>query len=501
MFDGQSIFIKYWFIGEPLISMIQGTYYLSILPGMKEGISSSIISGNNIGIIKNIPEDRKEAALEVLKFFTSKEYQKEKFGDKTFITGIDELWSDEEACGNGFCDIVKSTQYTPEPEFLREGNDDYRKRYKKYLYELLYNNITVEETLKRINDIKDIYYISVDIKNSYVGLICFILFSVLSILMISSIIFLFRENFRPFIMFLPDGFWVITILGSIFILWVPLISYGPVNTLKCHMKTLLLSIGYTISVCPIMYKLIIQFPENNKLFTWIYRHKYLFLLYNILIDVLVNSVSLIDSCTIQKIFVEYGESFENCIYDGEYSIILLFIYKLVVIILILFLVFVEWNNSATMYDMRIIILALYIDIISITLIFVFYNIQIKNYISSFIVQAINTTIISLSNYILFYGIRILLGFMRKQNIKLEFINKINDSFINNETQLKSETFNSNNNNNSIYKSEVMNDSEDNENSESVTINRSSFIKRMINYHYLSKSYSSSTSSAYNTFSN
>jgi len=41
-------------------------YYKSILPGIKQGISGFFIDGNNIGIIKNISEDKKEAALEVL---------------------------------------------------------------------------------------------------------------------------------------------------------------------------------------------------------------------------------------------------------------------------------------------------------------------------------------------------------------------------------------------------------------------------------------------------
>jgi len=50
-------------------------YYKSILPGIKQGISGFFIDGNNIGIIKNISEDKKEAALELLKFFISKEYQ------------------------------------------------------------------------------------------------------------------------------------------------------------------------------------------------------------------------------------------------------------------------------------------------------------------------------------------------------------------------------------------------------------------------------------------
>ena len=513
LMDGNSIFLKYWIIGEPLLSDVLQKYYISIIPGMKEGISGSILSGNNIGIIKNIAEDRKEAALEVLKFFTSKDYQKEKFKANLLSTGIDELLNDEEACENGICDLAKAIQYTVEPEFIKDQSEDYSKRYQKYIYQYLYENKTIEETLKKIKDITDIYYIALNTENSYIGLVCFIFFSILSILMLLSLIFIIKENFRPYVMFLPEDLWIITVLGSVLILWIPFISYGPVNTLKCHVNLLLLSIGYTLSVCPTMYKLIARFPEDNKLIIWIYKHKYLFLLFNILIDGLMNSVFLIKLCTSQKVLIEDGESFEKCKYNGEYSFILLMIYKFIVIALILFLVFVEWNNPSTKYDMRFIILALYIDILSIILIYVFHVIKIKNYKLFFLVQAINTTTISLSNYLFLFGFRILLGLIRKQSIKLELINRINDSFINNETQLQSKTCSSssnnnkndnNNNNNFIYKSNVMNDNGNTVNSESLSSgNKTNFITRMISYHYSSKLYISSSSNiaATNTFNN
>jgi len=495
LLDGKSIFLKYWFIGDPLIGMVQSHYYLSTLPGMKEGIFGSILSGTNIGIIKNISEDKREAAIEVLKCFTNKEYQKVQFKKKVFFTGIDELWNDEETCTNGLCDIVKSMQYTVEPEFIKEGPENYRKKYQKYINEFMYENKTIEETLKKINDIKNRYYISLNTKNSYVGFIWFIFISVVSIIMLLSLVFLFTENFRPFFMFLPDGFWIITILGSMMILWIPLIGYESVNTLKCHMKFLFICIGYTLSVCPTMYKLIIQFPEDNKLFTWIYKHKYLFLLLNILIDVIMNSFSLIKLCTLQTVLVEDGESYEKCKYNGEYSFILLIAYKFVVMAFILFLIFVEWNNSSTLYDMRFIILALYIDILSTILVFIFHVIKIKNYVLFFTVQSINTTVISFSNYIFLYGFRIVLGFMRKQNIKLEFINRINENFINNETQLKSKTCNNNTNNDySIYKTNVMDDSENNGNETSTSVNKSNFIRRMINYHFSTESCNTSSMS-------
>jgi len=216
----ESVFIKYLLLGKPLIEEIR--YYRSILPGIKKGISGFFIDGNNMGIIKNISEDKKEAALEVLKYFTSKEYQIKIFNEKC-IPAISELWYDEELCKNELCDIAKSDQFTMEPEFIKDKPDYYRKKYQKYIYQYLYgNDITVDEASKHIEDLTKVYYVSLDTKNSYVGLICFVFFSVISAFMLLSLIFIFVDNFNPFFMFLSEEFWIITVLGSIMVFWIPL---------------------------------------------------------------------------------------------------------------------------------------------------------------------------------------------------------------------------------------------------------------------------------------
>jgi len=94
----------------------------------------------------------------------------------------------------------------------------------------------------------------------------------------------------------------------------------------------------------------------------------MFLLLSVLVDVLLNSISLINPYTPYTIMAENGEKFEICKYNGEYSIIILIVYKLLVILLLLFLIFVEWNFSDTLYDLKLIILTQYISILSIILI-------------------------------------------------------------------------------------------------------------------------------------
>ena len=99
-------------------------------------------------------------------------------------------------------------------------------------------------------------------------------------------------------------------------------------------------------------------------------------------------------------------------------------------------------------------------------------------------NTINTTIISLSNYLFFYGFRVILGCIRKQNVKLELINRINENFISNESKILTKSNTGNNKNSIICKSNEISDEEDNnENRRSTSIKKTSFIDRMINYHY------------------
>ena len=495
--DGKFIFLKYFLVSEPLINMIQSFHHLSILPGINEGISGTTVDGNNMGIIKNIAENKKEAALEVLKFFTSKEYQRNKFILKKTITVIKDLWYDEEVCKNELCDVLKNSQIIIEPEFIKNRKDDAWKKYQSSIYQYLFENQTMDETLKQIYDVTKIYHIDLSTNNTYVGLICFIYIIIVSVLMLLSLIFIFKENFQPFFSFLPDDLWIITVIGTVLILCSQFFSYGPVSKLKCHLLPLSLSIGFTFNVCPILYVLIIQFPEYNKISKWVNNHRILFLLFNILIDICLWSTLLINPYTKEKIFNENGEIFEICKFNGEYSIIIMLIYKIVVMTLMLLLIFVEWNISVIMYDLRFIVAALYIDILSIFIIYIFYLIKLKNYVLYFIFKIFIATVVSLSNYIFLYGFRILLGFTRKQNLKIQFINNINENFINstNINQSKSTNIHS-----SIYISKTTQNSEENEDPSSIMTSNSSFFRRMINYHY-SKELSVTSTFNYTTTNN
>jgi len=466
LFSGKAIFLKYWYIIEPMKSMIP--YNISVLPGLKKGISGSMVVSNNLGITKNIPEEKIDSVLKVFNYISSFDYQKKMFVNGVTLTSITQFFDDEEICKVAPCELNKSLQYTAEPKYITNGPEDYAKKFKESIYQYLYKNKSLEETLKSINDITKTYSVSLNTEFSSIGLICFILIIVVSLLMLLSLYFLKIKKFNNFFSFLSKDFWIVTVIGSIIILWIPLTNYGSIEPVKCHLKPFLMSIGFTFITYPSLQKLISQFPEENKILTWVTKNKYIFLLISILMDISLSCIFFINPYTRKTIINEDGENFDICKLNGVYSLIIMMIYKFTSLFLLLFLLFVEWNISANTYDMRLIISATYVNILSGILIIIFYNIQIKNYTAYFILQISITSFISISNFIFMYGFRILLIFFDKQNVELELIEKIRNNFMTSGVQSTTVSF--------------ISSSKFEENSNTSSMKKSNFFSRMVEYH-------------------
>jgi len=138
LFNGKSIFLKYWLINKQLLSAIP--YASSILPGLKSGISGSSIIGTYIGIYRDLPNDKKEDVVEVFKYITSKEFQLKVGG----IPGITELLNNAKICESYSCDIIKNIQFTGEPKFIREGTEEKKNNYRNLIYQFLFEDKSID---------------------------------------------------------------------------------------------------------------------------------------------------------------------------------------------------------------------------------------------------------------------------------------------------------------------------------------------------------------------
>jgi len=200
-------------------------------------------------------------------------------------------------------------------------------------------------------------------------------------------------------------------LGSILILWIPLFSYGSIKSLKCNLRLLLFFIGYTFNFSPILYQLISHFPKKSEISIWVHKHRYMYLLLDLLIVI---------------------ENLKMCEYKGKFSIIILTGYIVIRIFLILQLLFIERNISETKVERKFIISTLYFDILyfilSVILCALSTNIKIKSYVTHFVIQTVNFIVISITNFIFLYCCRLFIR-IKHFSLKIEEVSKNHFNFI------------------------------------------------------------------------
>ena len=116
---------------------------------------------------------------------------------------------------------------------------------------------------------------------------------------------------------------------------------GNINVFKCHLRLYLLAIRFSLNMVTFLYKLINNFPKENKISKWIEQHRYLFLLSFIIIDLIMNGLLLIEPYEIKNI-EKNGEQFNVCelrtIFNEMIEYFFAFI-KFIVFISIILLIF------------------------------------------------------------------------------------------------------------------------------------------------------------------
>ncbi|ORX79252.1 periplasmic binding protein-like II [Anaeromyces robustus] len=407
LLTGNAIFLKFWYLQHD-----ESMYTTTPLPGKKEGVSGSLVGGYNIGISKYLNDEKKSAAFEVLKFITSKETQRDCILKFHVFSGIKSLYEEEEVCKVVSCPAIKDAEpFTFMGIDTNEYNiDNVFEKYRKFLYEYLYENKSINEVLKKVDDITKYYYLTVKTDDSYVGLIILITFFVISFIMGLSLIFLFIKRIKRHFQFLPNDFWILSISGSFIYMCTIFTLYGDTTNLKCQLKMVLLSFGFILSLIPILYILIIHFPEDNEILGWIKEHRHHFLVTIIVIEILLNSLLFISPYNIVNVIISNGQNFHKCLMQDTMGINIFYLIitlDFIILLSILLLIFIEWNLVETYYYTRFLITIIAMDIVSL-IIFTFISyIDINNYIAYNLILACNIFAFSISNYIFIYGVRLI----------------------------------------------------------------------------------------------
>jgi len=414
--EQKAIFVKFYSIPFP-------NYKMTIIPGIKKGISGSFIVGYNIGISDAITEERKKASLEVVKYLTSKEIQKKYVVLGESISGINSLYYDEEVCAIVNCEAYKNVQpVVRKIDTYPFDNLEYDKKFTNFVYGYLFENKSISETIKGIEDITKIYKISLDTKDSSVGLTMFIILISVIVFMVMSLLLLYIKKYNIYFLSLSKDFWFVFMIGLTFLLCTGFTRMGNVTTFKCFLYPVFAIFGFSLTVIPFLHKMIVFFPEQNKISAWTEKHRYVFFLPFIVIDGILLLLFYFNGYDIKPVILNEGKHFEICQLKNIYGIVFLSLvvgYKLLITLLIIILGYVEWNISVIHMDIQCFISVIYIDILSLILLRITDLISIKSYILNFLIKVLIMMIVAIANYILLYGFQFFISFIKVKDEEIK----------------------------------------------------------------------------------
>jgi len=434
MITKNAIFIKFWYVST------FPDYNVTALPGWKEGVSGSISNTLNVGINRYISDERKKAAVEVLTFMTSKEIQKKVFIANNIYSGIGSLYNDEEVCSMIECQLAKDAQPFKAMTFDTKYYDinKYIEKYRNTVFDYLYRNKSISEVINTIDNMTKMYSLLINSDETVLGLVIIIFYSVITVLMISSILFMYIDKFKLEFKCLPNFYWLLSIVGSIIILNSVLTVFGDVTELKCKLRTIGIIIGFDISLFPFFFKLIIDFPEENKLSIWVIKHKCFFLIVILGMIIMANLILLYSPYEIKIILPTSGEIFQKCRKFksfGKYLFPITLIFQTLYVLCMLFLIFIEWNIEETKYELKYVLSTIFIDILFTILYITMSIIRIDTFLLYNIGYSFLLIFFSISNFTFIYGIKIIYGIFRKK--------KKDGDFDENEFIKKNQEFNEN----------------------------------------------------------
>ncbi|ORX76101.1 hypothetical protein BCR32DRAFT_271475 [Anaeromyces robustus] len=300
----------------------------------------------------------------------------------------------------------------------------------------LYDDHDEDEIVQYIDDILKFYNVSLSTDNNPVGLVYIIVVSFCTLVMLSSLLFLHSERFKLNFDFIDHEFWFISVIGCIIMLWVGILEYGDLSSLKCHMKSAFLSIGYTLNMAPLVYRLIVNFPQENDISIWVFEKKYISIVFFLILNVVSIELTIFSPpYSVKEIIVTNGKNFKSC-YLNDFSsyivMFLLFSTNFLISLVIFCLSFLEWNLSSIYYDIRYIVFTVVGDIVLFVVFNIMNHIEMKNYIVYFILFKCIYVILSMYNFTLLYGIRL----FKKKKVHKPKVHKVLS-----ENQTQSKLFN------------------------------------------------------------
>jgi len=455
IFEGNTLFFRFFYL--PLEEM----FYITPLPGEKEGISASCIGGQSIIINKYISEEKKIAAGKIVDFFLSKESQKKNVINNGKISAMKEVYYDDEVCSVVDCNLYKNLQLVSRPIHTWRNYDEYSLKFRTYIAEYLFGNVTAKDTLQRIDDITFISYIDY---SSITGMGVIIISVILITIIFSSFIIILKKENRFYLIMYNKSSWFIMLLGLCIFISTNFTLLGQINEFKCVSHILIPIIGMSFFAYPTLIYEIIYFPEFNKFSEFIKRNKLFVIVGLILINFIYGIIIyFISPFQVKTIYANEGKNYNICVskmYNQYIFIIVMYIFKFFVILSIAVLTFIEYNLSNISNEMKTITILFYCNSILMIILICINNLNLGKYFVKYFIKIVIMSTIGFINYVIIVWIR--MYYEKNENMNIYGVK--------------------------IVKNKQTNNADKSIHSKS-TIQKTSILSKIINYHYYRSSLS------------
>jgi len=329
------------------------------------------------------------------------------------------LYYDEEVCSVFECDVFTNSKpfVTLNIKNTEIGEDKfiYLEKVRINVFDYVYGKITLNKAMKNILDITKIYDFSLNTDDSSWGVILFVLYFVLLGIMLISVAVISFITRKKSKCFLSYDFWILSILGTIVMMSSMVSLYGTLNPFKCQLRISLASIGLSMTLFPIINKLIVNFPTHNNVSLWFDRviNKYIFFISSVLVVGLANVLLFAGQYSVKTIMVNNGQNFQTCIMNsrfGNFVLALIAILMICILLTIAFLVFVEWNYKETLVEIKVIATLLFDDAFAIIMLFIYGAFNFKSYLIYAVLFGAMALFFSFSSFVFICTLKLILLF-------------------------------------------------------------------------------------------
>ncbi|OUM58226.1 hypothetical protein PIROE2DRAFT_64570 [Piromyces sp. E2] len=464
--------------------MLLPNYKETPLPGRNRDVNGSCVGGFNIGISKYVSEESINAVLEVIKFIASEEEQKKLvsvFGVKSSVINI---YNDQEFCKYVDCDFVKNIQGISRPSSNFDNYELYSIKVINIFNKFLYGNKLAKDTLTEIDNITRIHIFSSKYFSESLVLLILLILAFFMIVLSTQIILI--PKYKSYFQFMGFDIIIIYTLGSILLLGTGCTYFGQVKEIKCFLRHLMLSLGFTMVFMPILCNLIINFPEQNKISDFVKKRKIYVILCTVAVSASFNTLHLISPFEIKTVEVEDGRNYNTCTFShiGIFVSVIQRVVKGLFLLLINILIFLEWNVRETVYELRALNIIMGMNWILHLIYIIFNATSIQNFLVSNMINVVILFIFSLSNHFYMFVIRII--FIRESKSKGEeekFIDKLLQ--LNNQPTIV--------NNSAVYSANTPTSTIKSDTGTGISVDsKGTYKNRILNYHYSTRKFSTNS---------